>query len=292
MLDKLSKREKVLLFVMLITGLVALFSQYVLLPTLHDSQKIKEEIEQKNTLFREAKAVAATRSIEQEKSNKAQLTWQETMNKFGTDMQDGLFLVHFSRELEKEQVQIDVFAPQEIEDKKVLLVLPVELELAGYYPQVVRILDFLENQANLTEIRYLILGGSKIEFNENQSMSFPDGWVKAKCLLLIYSQPTPQGKLVLDDIKNWRFGKMNPFEGEVARELKGLREAINFQKKATQLNKIDPDNNYQWLQQPPPVPQSKQTWLPPVAVTDKTVDQKQNEDTTGQWIPVWPKEKR
>lgn len=128
-------------------------------------------------------------------------------------MQDGLFLVKFSRKLKQERVSLHKFKPLDIAYRQTVLVLPVQVEMIGEYPHIINMLDFLENQANLTEISYLLLEGLKPDEESAAYGVFrAKGVVRAKCLLLIYSQPTPQGRLALEDIKNWNFGKLNPFK--------------------------------------------------------------------------------
>ncbi|MCL5779997.1 MAG: hypothetical protein M1119_03470 [Firmicutes bacterium] len=215
MLNKMSRREKILLVITLLTALSYVFIQYAFWPTLSKYRQTRKEISQLQQNIRQADVISKTKTKEEDNLKQAQKNLDQLISKFSTNMQDGLFLVKFSRKLGQEQVLLNKFKPLDIEDRQTILVLPVQVEMIGKYPQVTNMLDFLENQANLTEIWHLLAEGPKPEEESAASVILKaNGVVKATCLLLIYSQPTPQGRLVLEDIKNWHFGKLNPFESK------------------------------------------------------------------------------
>lgn len=213
MLNKMNRREKILLFITLLTALSYVFIQYAFWPTFSKYRQTKKEISQLQQNIRHADVTSITKTKEEDKLNLAQKNLDQLIGKFSTNMQDGLFLVKFSRKLKQERVSLHKFKPLDIAYRQTVLVLPVQVEMIGEYPHITNMLDFLENQANLTEISHLLVEGLKPDEESAVSGVFrAKGVVRAKCLLLIYSQPTPQGSLVLEDIKNWPFGKLNPFK--------------------------------------------------------------------------------
>lgn len=264
MLNKMSRREKILLVITLLTALSYVFIQYAFWPTLSKYQQTRKEISQLQQNIRQADVISKTKTKEEDNLKQAQQNLDQLISKFSTNMQDGLFLVKFSRKLGQEQVLLNKFKPLDIEDRQTILVLPVQVEMIGKYPQVTNMLDFLENQANLTEIWHLLAEGPKPEEESAASVILKaNGVVKATCLLLIYSQPTPQGRLVLEDIKNWHFGKLNPFESKEQPVLNELGR-VPYSANPVPLNPSksnDTGNNSQWL---PTVPleQDSSNWLP------------------------------
>lgn len=261
MLNKLTRREKVLLGTFFLTALIYLFVQYVFSPALNQYRQTEKELGQIKQDIGQAEAMAKNKTMEQENLNMAEKDWEKYISKFSTNMQDGLLLVQFSRQMGQEKVLLNKYKPLEIDDRKTLLVLPIELELAGQYPQMVNILDFLENQANLTEIRQLQLAEEQDQQDNNGEISLSEGRVIAKLLLMVYSQPTAQGRLVLEDMRNWNFGKTNPFINKELPQPSGSPEQpVYYQPTAPPAN-MGQNPNYQWLQQLLPT-QPSQNWLP------------------------------
>lgn len=213
MLNKMKMREKILLVITLLAACSYLFIRYAFWPALSKYRQTRTEISQLQQNIDHADAISITKTEEEDKLKQAQKNLDQLIGKFSADMQDGLFLVKFSRKLKQEEISLHKFNPLDIVNRQTVLVLPIEVEMVGNYPNITNTLDFLENQANLTEIPYLLLEGLK---PDEESAAFgvfrAKGVVRANYLLLIYSQPTPQGRLVLEDIKNWPFGKLNPFK--------------------------------------------------------------------------------
>lgn len=226
--NKLGKREKVLLVILLLIALFYTLYHFVLGPQVKAYQnKVARLKEAQAILGRLDAEVDALKSeaaaLEQTRDRLEKLT-----AKFSTQMQDGLFLVQFGQLAEKNKVQVRKFKPVEVVDSGYILILPVEIELRGAYPSLILIIDYLENVANLTEIRNLRFQAEKTqtagiarpvqEPKETTASSVyapatvsPDT-VTVNMTLLIYSQPTPEGRIQLEGIKNWMVGRPDPFQ--------------------------------------------------------------------------------
>jgi len=138
---------------------------------------------------------------------------------FDREMQDGRFVVLFSRELKEQDVKLNTFIAGEIMSAEQVLLLPIEIEVEGKYPSVLEVISFLEKQSYLTEINNLEM---ELVQDDMNSDGVSVNWVKtaggditAKLTLNVISLPTPEGKRTLEDIKNCQFYTDNPFEGTV-----------------------------------------------------------------------------
>lgn len=139
--------------------------------------------------------------------------------KFGTNVQDGLFLVHFDRKLKEEETLLTACRALELEQHSNFFALPLEITLQGSYTRILTLLEFLENQNNLTELRdiYITSRPEQQRVPSNQTMptnskELPDGHVEARITLVMYAEPSAAGRLRLQDMENWFFGRINPFE--------------------------------------------------------------------------------
>ncbi|MDS1029394.1 type 4a pilus biogenesis protein PilO [Bacillota bacterium LX-D] len=215
LLNKLSKREKILFCIVVVSALVALYLYRYFFPALNNYRKLETQIQKLKNNIEVMGNARELKALEQKKLLETKQDLAQATTKFSTNLQDGLFLVRFSRKLQQENVVLDKFSPREIVTKEDIIILPIDLELNGNYLQVVKIVAFLENQENLTEIRDLKLE-PEIKQDSEQGSEPPlndinNGAVNASLLLLIYSKPTPEGKLVLKDLQNWQYGRANPF---------------------------------------------------------------------------------
>lgn len=209
---EVTPRDKKILTYLLPVLVLAILFWYFLFPQVKDylaTQKAISQAEENITQLR-----AANKQMEQElqslEETQKQLT--ETSKKFSANMQDGLFIVNLSRKLVAESVGLAVFRPLEIQDKEFYYILPVEVELKGDYNRIITVIDFLENQANLTELREIGFESEKPEVPGDIPFNLPArGNVTAKFVLMVFSQHSPAGRLALEDIKNWKFGRENPF---------------------------------------------------------------------------------
>ncbi len=197
--------------------LAVLFSLFVFqkaIPYFKQNQQVKKQIVQLSEEITQSKDISMMIKEEKELLITCQEELERARSQFNTDMKDGLFLVEFSRKLAQKEVLLNFFEPQDIIDQQTVLVLPVDLKLDGNYRRVVEVIDDLENQSNVTTIGDLKFHRMEKELEsetDERVQSLTKGTVEVELLLYIYSLPTPEGRLFLDDIKNWKFGRDNPF---------------------------------------------------------------------------------
>ncbi|WP_243137340.1 type 4a pilus biogenesis protein PilO [Desulfofundulus thermobenzoicus] len=185
--------------------------RFVLMPQIQAYQITKTDLNETRALISRLSAGAGTLEEEKKVLEKTQKRFLELNNRFNTDMQDGQFLVQFSRVTEKNRVLVLKFKPLAIVDRGYVLVLPVEIELKGLFPQVTVVIDYLENLPNFSELRNIQITRYEPENAGGQSPTLPDGTVTASTTLLLYSRPTPAGRLQLEEVRRWALGRPNPF---------------------------------------------------------------------------------
>lgn len=219
---KLEKREKVLLLLLLVLVLGYAGYRFVLAPQVQAYRKVRAELNEARSLISQLSTQAASFDSEREALEGARKRFLEASAAFDTEMRDGQFLVQFSRVVEKNRVLVMQFKPLAVVDKGYVLVLPVQVELKGLYPQVTVVLKYLENLPVLSELRDVQISRYEAEKatgrpsgGESGSPAPPpvleDGVVTAKMTLLLYSRPTPTGRLNLEEIRRWALGRPNPF---------------------------------------------------------------------------------
>lgn len=216
-LPELSKREKILLLVLLAAALAYVAYTFVFndqfnkyRQTINSLMTLKSDMErlriEAESLPTETKALEAARKH-----------FAAASAKFSTQMQDGLFLLQFGETAQKNNIEIRKFKPLDVVDKGYLLILPVEIEMYGLYPDVTVMLDFFDRAANLTQTGYLRFESKNrtevVSSREGDTTVHVvnDGMVSATMTLFFYSLPSPQGRLQLEQIEKWLVGRPNPF---------------------------------------------------------------------------------
>lgn len=227
--NKLSKREKILLVILLLIALFYALYHFVLGPQVKTYQNKVARLKEAQAILGRLDAQVDALKSEAAALEQARDRFEKLTAKFSTQMQDGLFLVQFGQLAEKNKVQVRKFKPAEVVDSGYILILPVEIELRGAYPSLILIIDYLENVANLTEIRNLRFQAEKTqtagtarpvqEPKETTASSVyapaavsPGTVITVSMTLLIYTQPTPEGRIQLEGIKNWVGGRPDPFK--------------------------------------------------------------------------------
>ncbi|MDQ0286531.1 type IV pilus assembly protein PilO [Desulfofundulus luciae] len=207
----LSKKSRTILILLLLLAFIYAGYRFVLMPQIQAYQKTKTELNEARTLISRLSTRAGSLEEEKKVLEKARKRFLELNKRFDTDMQDGQFLVQFSRVTEKNRVLVLKFKPLAIVDRGYMLVLPVEIELKGLFPQVSVVIDYLENLPNLSELRNIQITRYEPENAGGQSPALTDGTVTASTTLLLYSRPTPAGRLQLEEVRRWALGRPNPF---------------------------------------------------------------------------------
>lgn len=149
-------------------------------------------------------------------------------SKLKFSMDDGLFIIKLGNELKKNNVLLNIFQPKEIVKNNNFLTLPINIGIRGDYRDVKKILVYLENNSNHTEVTSLSFvsqheNGQKQSI-QNRLLLTPDGIpqesaqnallngrISAEIAVAIYSLPTPEDRLALEGIQKWRIGSDNPF---------------------------------------------------------------------------------
>ncbi|WP_333870606.1 type 4a pilus biogenesis protein PilO [Desulforamulus putei] len=233
---QVTPRDKKILIILLSLMVTSSLCWFVLFPQIKEYRTAQELVVERKEEINHLKEKSRNLEKEIKALEKTKDQFREVNKKFATNMQDGLFIVNLDRKLKAENVAVGTFRPLEIQKEESYYVLPVEMIMAGEYNKVISVMDFLENQVNLTELRDIRIinagelnnnkdeatsGGSGNKNSWEDSFSVTDilaligaheGYVGAKFILMIYSQPTPEGRLVLEDIKKWKFGRENPFK--------------------------------------------------------------------------------
>ncbi len=220
---KLGKREKAMLI--LLTILFFSYAGYRLALATHIQNHYKTKAELHEIRNHISQLSAQAGSVEEEKAalEKTKKRIADLSAGLDTEMRDGQFIIQLSRVTEKNQVIVRKFKPLNIIDSKHFIVLPVEIELRGLFPQVSAVINYLENLPNLSELRDVQINRYIPENAAAQSppggdgiLSYvmpaaPDGTVTVNMTLLIYSRPTPAARLEMEEVIRWSLGRPNPF---------------------------------------------------------------------------------
>lgn len=204
-------REKLLLLILgLAIGFAVFYYLYLYLvaPQISRYQDNLTEIAELRAKITAANAEIASEKEEREQYEIVKKEWNDINKTFSNQMLDGMFLVSLGQYLREQRVVLLTYRSQKIIVQNLYLVLPLDIELSGNYFNIIKVLDFLENQSNLTEISHLTLTSAG---EDADGFILAKGDVRAKVTLLVYSHHSPQGKLALSEMQNWQFGKANPF---------------------------------------------------------------------------------
>ncbi|MEW6425580.1 MAG: type 4a pilus biogenesis protein PilO [Bacillota bacterium] len=223
MARSLDKKSKAILMLFLLLVLIYAGYRFVLMPQIQVYQKTKTELGEARALISRLSSRASSLEEEEAALERVRKRSAELNTRFDTEMRDGQFLIQLSRITEENQVLVLKFKPLAIVDKGYVLVLPVEIELRGLFPQVAAVIGYLENLPNLSELRNVQVTRYESENAADQyppgadglSLSapspVPDGTVTASMTLLLYSRPTPTARLQMEEVRRWALGRPNPF---------------------------------------------------------------------------------
>lgn len=175
--------------------------------------------------------------------------------KLNHDLSDGAFLVNLTEKVKKEGLIMASYITESIEDLGSFYALPGKVTLVGNYRGVMNTLNYMEFQANMTQVQDLsirkleeegeisqyygsaeeigrltervlverdpatVLPGEspyeEIEITRVVDVNLTelfDGRVVAECVYILYTVPTPEAKIQLQNIQNWQTGNSNPFQ--------------------------------------------------------------------------------
>lgn len=217
MLKKISPREKFLLVVLGITGLVLILQKLIFVPCFMEYKENKLLLEQRNKEI----SYMGELQINQNKENEGALEAKKRLASFEEALPPrtgtGNVLVQLGMEAAKSHLKIISYRPMEEGDKKYYLESPARVKLSGLFPDVMDYLVRLEKNmiiSNLLEIRDLTVQ-SKYRMAEAQLDGYPaqPGSVEAEFVLLVYSPSAQGGNLDVlpGEVSGWGLGRKNAF---------------------------------------------------------------------------------
>ncbi|MBO8128755.1 MAG: type II secretion system protein M [Peptococcaceae bacterium] len=204
MWNNLSTREKRLLGLLAVLLVCVGLYWFVFKPQWQACSRLRSELELARKQLKAARNTCAALDRETKALHKAEAELADLRAFFYTDLQDGGTVFDFGLKALEKNVVITKFKPFAVIDRETHLVLPIELGVRGAYPAVAAYLDLLEHLFCLSEIRFLDIEAEKED-------ALPTGDVQAEALLLLYSEPSPEGRLMLEEMSRWDVGRFNAF---------------------------------------------------------------------------------
>ncbi|SFR02836.1 type 4a pilus biogenesis protein PilO [Desulfoscipio geothermicus] len=217
MWQNLSSREKAMLMVLGIIILLAGFYYFLLKPQLDAYALVTGQLAVKQAELQKAELTLRAKKMETKKAAAVREQLADYTPLFDTEFRQGSAMVLIGLKAADLQVTVSNLEPAGIVDRESYLVLPVKLGLKGNYTNVLTLLNEIEKLPNLVEIRTMDIkaddaGNAAGESSPTGGLPTP-GKVQCASDLLIYSDPTPEGRLYLaqEKIMAWRVGRPDPF---------------------------------------------------------------------------------
>ncbi|HHW42270.1 MAG TPA: type 4a pilus biogenesis protein PilO [Desulfotomaculum sp.] len=274
---RLSRREQVLL-VLLLVVLTGFFGyKYIFIPQYRHFSERAAQLDQARQQLQQAQKTAALLNVETRQLQDARERYNAIAERFAAEMRDGGAIVNLGLRAAACGVQITRWQAMDVVEQPYYLELPVNMEMRGSYQGVLAFIDELENRKavpNLVSIRKLTLeapekkqAGSGQPGTQGQAspaaVTGPQE-VQGKLLLVFYSQPTPAGRLALEQVAGWKVGRADPYQ---------------------QADLVSPYQGVAPLGLPPGVPTGSGAGTGPVGVPPGTGTGAEN--TPPGWLP-WP----
>jgi Tfp pilus assembly protein PilO len=212
MWNRLSKREKFLLFGLLGTAVFFCFYYYIFNPQLKAYNQVKTELDEQRTKLFRAQNTAASLTTETAQLEKVKAEYAEKGKLFATEMRDGSDIILLGLKSLSDKVVIIEIVPAAVKENAYSLELPLNLVAEGDYLNILAFCNELEkilkgiSDLNLAEIRSM-----RIEKINPENQAVASGMVKASVEFVIYSSKEPQARLQLDSINRWLTGRYNIF---------------------------------------------------------------------------------
>ncbi|KUK52794.1 MAG: hypothetical protein XD78_1705 [Desulfotomaculum sp. 46_296] len=200
MFERLSKRDKIILLVLLIAGIGYCFYHFLLVAQFQAYEQVKTDLAVSQAKLTQSIALAATQQSESSKLEKAKKDVKEAGKRFETEMRDGSSVIILGLDGIFEGVDITSLEPGEIKEGPYLLEMPMKITAQGNYREMLSFCEDIENMTNITEVKSLkmesVSGSNKVNMTVE---------------LVIFSAKTPQGRLSLEDVSRWLTGRYNIF---------------------------------------------------------------------------------
>lgn len=220
-LPELSKREKILLLTVLLVLFTFINYRYLLGPQIQSYRAVESELSKVKAQLAQENTLAGSIKTEDDAVAAAGRRLAKARERFSVNMQDGSTLFLLGQWAAGDRIVITAYQPGVVTNKGAYLELPLEIGLRGDYSDVLALVKQIEEMVNPSEIRYLDIKPYKPSSStesgaqsgaEEQSVPLrQDGTVAADLNLVMYSEPTTQGHLILEEMSCWPVGKGNAF---------------------------------------------------------------------------------
>ncbi|AQS58483.1 type II secretion system protein GspM [Desulforamulus ferrireducens] len=226
MLQNLSKREKIMLSVLVVVVLVFVFVQCILTPQLVAFEEMRITYQEQTQQLQQAKGLAKETN-QNELLHESARKLKQLAGQFQAEVSDGSGLVKLAIESLNENIELIGFQPLPKQDKTYYYEVPFRMVLRGNFVDVLNYFKNLEQQKilpNPVEIRELKITQPKLQEREKQNdiegmglvnieakPNLASGMVEASFVLMTYASHDPQSLLALEEISKWVVGRENPF---------------------------------------------------------------------------------
>lgn len=210
MWERLSRREKILLALLLAAGVGFCLFRFFLTPQIKAYVAARKDLDAALAELSRYRTAAASLQEESRRLEKLREEVSATGAPFAIEMRNGADIILLGLAAAARNVEVTGVEPGKIKENQHTLELPLKITVEGSYPNLLAFCEGLESAAlcNLTEIR-----SAKFEATSGSAVgAASSGRVKATLGLVIYSDRTPQGRLSLEVISKWLTGRYNVFQ--------------------------------------------------------------------------------
>lgn len=222
---RLSRREQVLLILLLVVLTGFFGCKYIFIPQYRHFSERAAQLGQARQQLQQAQKTAALLNVETRQLQEARERYNTIAERFAAEMRDGGAIVNLGLRAAACGVQITRWQAMDVVEQPYYLELPVNMEMRGSYQGVLAFIDELENRKavpNLVSIRKMTLeSAEKKQAGSGQpgaqgqaspaAITGPQE-VQGKLVLVFYSQPTPAGRLALEQVAGWKVGRADPYQ--------------------------------------------------------------------------------
>lgn len=221
MWNNLGNREKILLSVLGAGGTIFLFIWFIFLPQVKAYAETRNQLRDNQAKLAAAEALAASFPREKESLILAEEKLKQFDVYFRNNVKSGASIMEVGFKAQKSGVEIKQFKTAGVVNKQYYLELPFKYTIEGQYPDAVLFVKEMENLSNLSEVRYIEIKPADAEpgnqqgegkgTSKSQSPVVSTGRVRADFEIVLYSDTSPESRLMLEEISRWAVGRFNAF---------------------------------------------------------------------------------
>ena len=224
MWQKLGGREKFLLGILLVILVLFAFYRFLAQPQVASYLELKNRLNEARAQVSAAGQKVAMMQTEKQLAEISKARYGEVMALFAGNVQDGGAVINLGLSSAACGVKIAAFKPGKITGHPHYLEMPAEMEVRGHYWGIRSFLENLENNLsipNLVNLTALSIEPAKTKAATAGVLPTPSAagtppgkmetGVIAKMSLVFYSEPTPEGRLALKQVAEWKVGRQNLF---------------------------------------------------------------------------------